>query len=44
MNHEAVGNNYPEPRPGGTTWVLLCHLRWALLRLIWGAQWEGHTG
>ncbi|GEB11966.1 hypothetical protein GUY44_21125 [Pimelobacter simplex] len=36
--------NYPEPRSGSTTGVLVQQLRWALARLIWGAQWEGRTG
>ncbi|GAA3660800.1 hypothetical protein GCM10022237_20800 [Nocardioides ginsengisoli] len=44
MSRKAVSDNYPEPRTGRTTGVLVLHLRLLLLRLIWGTQWEGRTG
>lgn len=45
MSNEAVcSTNYPEPRAGRTTGVLVARLRWALARLILGPQWEESTG
>lgn len=45
MNRKAVREtNYSEHRATLAMGVLVLTVRRALLRCIWGAQWEGRTG